>query len=57
MSAEAYYMELLEGKRKDPTVSRQMANGFKPESLVAGYVEDPVCDGYCVLLIRENSDL
>lgn len=57
ISAEAYYTELLEGKRKDPTVSRQMANGFKPEALVAGYVEDPVCDGYCVLLIRENSDL
>lgn len=54
MSAEDYYHELLEGKRKDPTVSRQIANGFKPVRLVPGYLEDPVCDGYTVLLIRPN---
>lgn len=57
ISAEHYYEEILEGKRTDPTVSRQMSNGFKPHHLVSDYVEDPVCDGYCVLLIRENKDL
>lgn len=57
ISAEDYYKEILEGKRTDPTVSRQMANGFRPHHLVPNYVEDPVCDGYCVLLIRENQDL
>lgn len=57
MSAETYYQEMLDGKRKDPTVSRQMSNGFKPHHLVPGYVEDPICEGYCVLLIRENPDL
>lgn len=57
LSAKEYYQELIEGKRKDPTVSRQIANGFKPHHLVAHYVEDPICDGYCVLLIKENSDL
>lgn len=57
LSAEAYYEELIQGKRTDPTVSRQISNGFKPHHLVAGYVEDPVCDGYCVLLIRKNQDL
>jgi GNAT superfamily N-acetyltransferase len=54
IAATVYYEELLSGKRKDPTVSRQMANGFEPHHLVADYVEDPVCDGYCVLLIRKN---
>ncbi|MBX7126219.1 MAG: GNAT family N-acetyltransferase [Cyclobacteriaceae bacterium] len=54
ITAVRYYEELLAGKRKDPTVSRQMNNGFKPMGLVAGYVEDPTCDGYCVLLVREN---
>lgn len=53
MSAEDYYQQLLTGKLKDPTVSRQIMNGFKPYRLVPGYLEDPVCDGYCVLLIRE----
>ncbi len=55
MTAEEYYKQLLEGKVKDPTVTRQLKNKFKPYGLVPGYVEDPVCDGYCVLLIRENS--
>lgn len=57
ISAADYYHEVVEGKRKDPTVSRQIASSFKPHHLVANYVEDPICDGYCVLLIRENSDL
>jgi hypothetical protein len=54
MSAEDYYNQVVAGKMKDPTVSRQMKNGFKPYGLVPGYVEDPVCDGYCALLIRVN---
>ena len=54
ITAESYYEELISGKRKDPTVSRQMANGFEPVKLVPGYVDDPVCDGYCVLLVRKN---
>jgi GNAT superfamily N-acetyltransferase len=54
MRAEDYYQQVLEGTLKDPTVSRQIKNGFKPYGLVPGYVEDPVCDGYCALLIRVN---
>jgi GNAT superfamily N-acetyltransferase len=56
MGATEYYALLLEGKIKDPTVSRQIKNGFKPYGLVPGYVDDPVCDGYCVLLIRMNEE-
>jgi GNAT superfamily N-acetyltransferase len=56
MSAEEYYQQVVEGKLKDPTVSRQIKNGFKPYGLVPGYVEDPVCDGYCALLIRVNEE-
>lgn len=54
MSAEEYYALLLRGKIKDPTVSRQMKNGFKPFGLVPGYVDDPVCNGYCALLVRKR---
>ncbi|MFM9074710.1 MAG: GNAT family N-acetyltransferase, partial [Bacteroidota bacterium] len=54
MSAEDYYAELISSKRKDPTVSRQISNGFEPINLVPGYLDDPVCDGYTVLLIRKN---
>jgi GNAT superfamily N-acetyltransferase len=54
MSAETYYQEVITGKRKDPTVSRQMNYGFKPYGLIPGYIDDPVCDGYCALLVWIN---
>lgn len=54
MTAEVYYALLLDGKINDPTVSMQMKNGFKPFGLVAGYVDDPVCDGYTALLVRNR---
>ena len=56
MTAEDYYAELIAGKRKDPTVSRQIANGFEVVRLVHGYLEDPICDNYVVLLVRKNSN-
>lgn len=56
MSAEEYYSQLIQGKIKDPTVSRQIKNGFKPFGLVPGYVDDPVCDGYCTLLVLERDE-
>lgn len=57
MSADEYYQKVIHHELKDPTVSRQMNNGFKPHGLVAGYVDDPVCAGYCAFLIRENEML
>ncbi|MBS1507818.1 MAG: GNAT family N-acetyltransferase [Bacteroidetes bacterium] len=54
MSAEEYYQKVIHHELKDPTVSRQMKNGFTPHGLVAGYVDDPVCAGYCAFLIRKN---
>ena len=56
MSAEEYYQQVISKKRQDPTVSRQMKNKFVPHGLVAGYVNDPVCAGYCAFLIRENEN-
>lgn len=56
MTADVYYELVIQNKIKDPTVSRQMKNGFKPYGLVPEYVEDPVCDGYCALLIRVNEE-
>jgi GNAT superfamily N-acetyltransferase len=51
MTAEAYYAELVSGARRDPTVSAQMKIGFEPRGLIPGYIDDPVCDGYGVLLV------
>src|SRR5207244_954016 len=41
MSAEAYYAELVAGTRRDPTISAQLAIGFEPRGLIAGYLDDP----------------
>lgn len=51
MTAEAYYAELVAGARRDPTISAQLAIGFEPRGLIAGYLDDPVCDGYGVVLV------
>jgi GNAT superfamily N-acetyltransferase len=56
MTAEDYYQQVITKKIKDPTVSRQMQNGFVPHGLVFGYVNDPVCAGYSAFLIRENKE-
>jgi GNAT superfamily N-acetyltransferase len=51
MSAEQYYAELVSGARSDPTISAQLRIGFELRQLVPKYIDDPVCDGYGVVLV------
>jgi GNAT superfamily N-acetyltransferase len=51
ISAAAYYAELVSGARVDPTISAQLHIGFMPRGLIAGYIDDTVCDGYGVVLV------
>lgn len=51
ISAQAYYDEVVRGERKDPTISAQLKVGFEPRGLIEGYIDDPVCDGYGVVLV------
>lgn len=51
ISARTYYDELVSRARTDPTISAQMAIGFEPRGLIAGYIDDPICDGYGVVLV------
>jgi GNAT superfamily N-acetyltransferase len=53
MTAERYYDLLLRGERIDPTISAQMKIGFEPRGLLPGYLNDPVCDNYGVLLVLD----
>ncbi|MEE9263191.1 MAG: hypothetical protein V3V11_01940, partial [Vicinamibacteria bacterium] len=55
MQAEEYYQSLLKRERTDPTISAQMKVGFQPRGLIPDYLNDPVCDGYGVLLVLEAS--
>jgi len=50
MTGEAYFKELLEGKRTDPTLTPQIKIGFEPIALIGNYLNDPACGNYGVLL-------
>ena len=51
MPVEQYYASVVRGELSDPTLSMQMKTGFEPRGLLAGYLNDPVCDHYGVLLV------
>jgi GNAT superfamily N-acetyltransferase len=50
MTGEQYYQELIEGKRKDPTLSAQIKVGFEPIALIPDYLKDPACGNFGVLI-------
>ncbi len=50
IGGEEYYREWLEGRREDPTLTRQRKIGFEPLGLIRDYLHDPTCGNYGVLL-------
>ncbi len=50
MTPREYVEEVIKGKRKDPTLSFQLANGLVVLDVVPEYVEDPDSRGYATLL-------
>jgi ribosomal protein S18 acetylase RimI-like enzyme len=50
LTGEQYFQELVEGKRKDPTLSAQLKIGFEPIALIPDYLNDPACGNYGVLI-------
>jgi len=53
LSAEAYFAKLQAGELFDPTVSAQMRVGFRAHALLPGYITDPTCDNYGVLIVLD----
>jgi predicted amidohydrolase/ribosomal protein S18 acetylase RimI-like enzyme len=50
MTPQEYVTEVVHGKRKDPTLSFQLANGLIVLDVVPEYLEDPDSRGYATLL-------
>jgi len=50
MSGETYFNQLINGQRKDPTLSPQMKIGFEPVALIHEHLNDPVCGNFGVLI-------
>lgn len=57
MSGEEYYEQLIQGKRKDPTLSPQMKIGFEPVALMPEHLNDPVCSNYGILIKLDISKI
>ena len=53
MSAEDYYAGVVAGRLKDATLSMQLALGFEPRALLENYLNDPVSDNYCALIVLD----
>lgn len=53
-SVDEYYLDLKNGKIKDPTVSMQQKIGFKIKEIVKDYLDDPTCGNAGVLLMLEK---
>lgn len=51
MTAAQYHAELAAGTRRDPTISAQLRIGFEMRGLIPGYIDDPVCDRYGIVLV------
>jgi GNAT superfamily N-acetyltransferase len=51
ITAEDYYAELVAGVREDPTITVQRRLGFELRGLVPGYIQDPICDRYGIVLV------
>jgi len=50
MTPQEYVAEVVRGRRKDPTLSFQLANGLIVLDVVPEYLEDPESRGYATLL-------
>ena len=53
MTAQEYFAKLKAGEVYDPTISTQMRVGFRAEALLPGYITDPICDNYGVLIVLD----
>ncbi|MEP7119227.1 MAG: aminotransferase class III-fold pyridoxal phosphate-dependent enzyme, partial [Acidobacteriota bacterium] len=53
MSAADYYAAVVAGRIKDATLSMQLAIGFEPRELLKDYLQDPVSDNYCALIVLD----
>ncbi len=58
MSAEAYVVEIVAGRRRDPTLSFQLRRGFGVIGVVGGYLRhDPESQGWAAVIEWLNADI
>ncbi len=53
---EQYVREVVEGKRFDPNLSKQLKKGFKVRNLIPEYAPDPRTRNYAAAIVWLNPD-
>lgn len=56
MSPEQYVQEVVEGKRFDSNLSKQLRKGFKVRNLIPNYTDEPRTRDYAVAIVWINLD-
>ena len=54
ISAEDYMREVVEGKRFDNNLTKQLKKGFRAINVIPEYIEDPRTLNYAVAILWEN---
>lgn len=56
MSPEQYVQEVVEGKRFDSNLSKQLRKGFKVRNLIPNYTDEPRTRDYAAAIVWVNPD-
>lgn len=56
MTQDQYVREVVEGKRFDPNLSKQLKKGFKVKNLIPNYTEDSRTQDYAAAIVWVNPD-
>jgi hypothetical protein len=56
MPIEAYVSAVVRGSIVDPVLSVQLRRGYHVYGIIPGYLDDPSCAGYGVLIVWRNPD-
>lgn len=56
MSPERYVQEVVEGKRFDSNLSKQLRKGFRVRNLISNYTDEPRTHDYAAAIIWINPD-
>ena len=54
LDVPAYVDRVVAGELHDPTLSFQLANGFRVVGMLPGYLEDPASDDWATLIVWES---
>lgn len=56
MTPEQYVAEVVEGRRFDPNLSKQLRKGFQVRNLIPEYTEEPRTRNYAAAIVWLNPD-